>query len=232
MSRRPKSPTLTPRDLTVAWQSASLLLDYPGPDLLSRLPLLASAAALLPVEVGGPLGRTVAALSQADLDTLEQEYVATFDRDRRHSLFLTYFSHGDTRKRGMALLRFREAYAACGVDHVASELPDHLCLVLEFAATVDREAGRALLLEHRAGIEVLRIALTEVDSRWAGALQAVSATLPPLTGDDHDVVARLVASGPAEEEVGLAPYPVTGPDTPIDLPMPTVLTGERGGDPR
>jgi len=35
---------------------------------------------------------------------------------------------------------------------------------------------------------------------------AVSATLPPLRGDERDAVRRLAAEGPPEEEVGLAPF--------------------------
>jgi len=232
VARAVRQHALSPEELTVAWQAASLLLDYPDADLLTRLPMLATAASRLPGLVGEPLADTVEALSSTDLSTLEQDYVATFDRNRRHSLYLTYFSHGDTRKRGMALLRFREVYRRHGVCNVDSELPDHLGLVLEFAATVDQSDGRDLLLAHRAGIEVLRISLREAGSRWAGAVQAVCATLLPLSGTDEELVARLVAQGPPEEEVGLAPYPVSGPDTPIDLPMPTVLAGNRGGDPR
>ncbi len=53
---------------------------------------------------------------------------------------------------------------------------------------------------------MLRIALTEAGSRWAGAVQAVTATLPPLRGDEWDAVRRLAAEGPPEEEVGLAPF--------------------------
>ena len=41
------------------------------------------------------------------------------------------------------------------------EAPDHLPVVLEFAATVDPVAGRRLLVEHRVPIDVLREALTE-----------------------------------------------------------------------
>ena len=71
------------------------------------------------------------------LSELEADYVETFDTRRRHNLFLTYFAHGDTRKRGMALLRFKQTYLASGFELTDTELPDHLCVVLEYAATVD-----------------------------------------------------------------------------------------------
>jgi nitrate reductase delta subunit len=215
---------LTPEQLTVAWQAASLVLDYPRPDLLDRLALLDRAATALPPGVGEPLHRTVVALGTAELEVLERDYVETFDQTKRHSLFLTWFAHGDTRKRGQALLRFRQTYRASGFEDSPTELPDHLCVVLEYAATIDRDGGRQLLLDHRAGLEVLRLSLIESGSRWAGALEAVCGTLPPLRGDTHEAIRRLAAQGPPEEEVGLAPYP-TGPTL---LPVPSVPRS-RGG---
>ena len=74
-----------------------------------------------------------------------QDYVETFDNRRRCNLFLTYFAHGDTRKRGMALLRFKQTYLRSGfvLDADVGELPDHLCVVLEYAATIDQRLGSA-----------------------------------------------------------------------------------------
>ncbi len=88
-----------------------------------------------------PLRACVARLQETPLTELEADYVETFDNRRRHNLFLTYFAHGDTRKRGMALLRFKQTYLASGFELTDAELPDHLCVVLEYAATVDRERG-------------------------------------------------------------------------------------------
>ena len=44
-------------------------------------------------------------------------YVETFDLRRRASLYLTYYAHGDTRERGMALLRLKKLYRAAGLPH-------------------------------------------------------------------------------------------------------------------
>ena len=228
MSRRSE---LSREQLLIAWQSASLLLDYPDEELLARLDLIREASHGLPAAVGDPLREVVVQLQAASLPDLQADYVATFDTRRRCNLFLTYFAHGDTRKRGVALLRFKQTYLASGfdLDQAGGELPDHLCVVLEYAACVDPERGRQLLLDHRAGLELLRISLVEMGSRWAGVLQAVSATLPPLRGDERDVVRRLAAEGPPEEEVGLTPYgtpqfdaALTERQASVDLPMPTV----------
>ena len=69
------------------------------------------------------------------------QYAEVFDWKRRRTLFLTYYTAGDTRNRGMALLAFSDMYRAAGVIPPARELPDHLAVLLEFAATVD-EARR------------------------------------------------------------------------------------------
>jgi nitrate reductase delta subunit len=201
------APALPAEQLTIAWQSASLLLDYPDESLIGQLALIRRALPALTADVAGPLGATVRHLSDGTLQELQAQYVETFDSRRRHNLYLTYFAHGDTRRRGVALLRFRQTYLRSGFVLDDSELPDHLCVVLEYAATVDRTLGYRLILDHRAGLELLRIALTEADSPWAGAVQAVTSTLPPLRGDEHDAIARLAAEGPPREEVGLLPYP-------------------------
>ena len=221
--RPPKKPGLGDTELAAAWQVASLLLGYPDDELLERRPLLRRAVGGLPESAGTPLSRVLDHLDATPLRDLESDYVATFDHRKRCCLYLSYYAYGDTRKRGMALLRFKQAYEAAGLVLDDGELPDHLAVVLEFAATGDLAQGRRLLLEHRAGLELLRLALTESGSPWAGVLEAVSATLPPLTGRNEAAVARLIAEGPPEEEVGLAPY---GSDAaasgPVFLPDPVL----------
>jgi nitrate reductase delta subunit len=221
-------------EVRIVWQCASLLLAYPDPDLPGRLDVVGRASSALPARTAEPLRACVAALSGVPGPSLEAEYVETFDTARRNSLFLTYFAHGDTRKRGAALLRFAQTYRAAGVELEAAELPDHLCVVLEYAATVDLDAGRRLILDHRAGLELLRLSLAESGSRWSGALTAVTAALPALGDNELDAVRRLAAQGPPEEEVGLSPYGEPTADVvlrehrrAVALPMPSVREAVR-----
>lgn len=194
----------------VAWQAQSLLLGYPDEVLLGRRPLLRAAAAALPAAVGAPLNVFLDHVDRTPLTELAADYVATFDHRKRFSPYLTYFAYGDTRKRGMALLRFKHAYRAAGLElddgSDDAELPDHLAVVLEFGATGDPVVARRLLVEHRAGLELMRLGLRESGSPWAAVLESVSATLPSLGRREHEAVARLAAEGPPEEEVGLAPF--------------------------
>jgi nitrate reductase molybdenum cofactor assembly chaperone NarJ/NarW len=211
----------------VAWQCSSLLLGYPDERLLSDLATVRRAVPTLPAELGTPLRGVADQLGGRPLAELQSAYVETFDNRRRTNLFLTYFAHGDTRKRGIALLRFKQTYLASGFELDESELPDHLCVVLEYAATIDPEQGRLLLLDHRAGLELLRIGLADEGSPWAGAVEAVCATLPALRGKEREAIARLAAEGPPAEEVGLTPYGTPQFDAAlhertVDLPMPTV----------
>ncbi len=203
--RRPRA-ALSPAQLTIAWQSVSLLLDYPDEGQLDRVDLLREASQDLPPGIGDSVRAFLDHLESTPLPELQADYVETFDTRRRCNLFLTYFAHGDTRKRGMALLRFKQTYLRAGYELDDAELPDHLCVVLEFAATVDQGLGRDLILDHRAGLELLRLSLGDLGSPWAHLIDAVTATLPPLRGDERDAVRRLAAEGPPEEEVGLAPF--------------------------
>lgn len=236
MSARRPAPSLPAEQLTIVWQSVSLLLDYPDEGMLERADLLRLASLGLPAPIGDSLRAFLDHLERIPLPQLEADYVETFDNRRRCNLFLTYFAHGDTRKRGMALLRFKQTYLRAGFELDDAELPDHLCVVLEFAGTVDQVLGRDLMLDHRAGLELLRLSLRDLGSPWAHLVDAVTATLPPLRGEERDAVRRLAAEGPPEEEVGLAPFaqPQFSPAasreaqaTSTPLPMPSFPGGRR-----
>lgn len=187
------------------YQAVSLMIDYPTADLIDRLPLVREVMAERG-PVARPLLGLVEHLESAPLEDLQVEYVETFDLRRRCCLYLTYYRYGDTRKRGLALVDVIEAYKAAGAELGEGELPDHLGVLLEFGAQHDLDSCRALLVQHRAGLELLRISLSDRGSAWAGALETVSATLPAIGGDDRDAVRRLVAQGPPDEEVGLEAF--------------------------
>ncbi|MDQ0958158.1 nitrate reductase delta subunit [Streptomyces sp. B4I13] len=213
-----KTTRTTPTDHwhPAAWQAQSLLLAYPDEQFEHHLALAGRVAATLPEPVARPLLRFTEHAERTTPADLATAYVATFDHRKRCCPYLTYYAHGDTRKRGIGLLRLKQTYAAAGWQLGDDELPDHLAVVLEFAAT-DPATGHSLLTEHRAGLELLRLALNDDGSPWAHVLDSVSATLPALAGDDREAVMRLAAQGPPEEQVGLDPYA-----SPVFLPDPVV----------
>ncbi len=147
----------------------------------------------------------------ADPLRVAADYVDTFDMKRRTTMYLTYWTAGDTRGRGTAMLEFTKTYQSAGTPPPSGEAPDFLPLVLEFAATVDADAGRRLLVAYRVSIEILHAALTDMNSPYAGAVAAVSATLPAPTEQDVARACRLAEAGPPTEGVGLQPFTLTVP---------------------
>lgn len=188
------------------WALLSFLLRYPGPEVAAARDELAAELAALPE---GParaaLERFLAGWT-GDETALAARYVETFDLRRRAGLHLTYYAHGDTRERGMALLRLKKLYRAAGLPMQSAELPDHLTVMLAFAALAPPGHGEALLGEHRPAIELLRLSLHDLGSPYAHVLDAIAAGLPPLSVSERGEVERLAREGPPDEAVGLEPY--------------------------
>lgn len=208
----------------ITQMAASILLDYPSEANLAKYPVVAGSLAGLPQAIESRLRGFLDYAEQVGHDVLAQEYVTTFDQRRKCTLYLSYFLTGDTRKRGMALLSFTEAYKAAGWEMAANELPDYLPVVLEFAAVGDAELAGVLLSSHREGLEVLREALESMASPWAGVVSAVTATLPPISSRTRERVLDLIAGGPPMEMVGVD---ALGPLERRVLPIDTVGSGAR-----
>nr|WP_029287889.1 nitrate reductase molybdenum cofactor assembly chaperone [Cellulomonas sp. HZM] len=191
----------------VVRQAAASCLTYPDAELVARAPVV--RAALREQRVSG-FDAVLDLLERCPLPELEQRYVEVFDLSRRHALYLSYWTDGDTRRRGEVLGRFKAAYRASGflVD-TRGELPDYLPMVLEFAATVDPDVGEQILREYRPSLELLRIGLVEDATpstlAYGQVVAAVCATLPGASPADRAAVQAMV-DGPPAELVGLEPY--------------------------
>ena len=168
----------------LVWQAVSLLLVFADDGLAGRL----DAVDELLGHISGPpaalLQQTVAALRAREPMAAAMDYVATFDMRRRATMYLTYWTAGDTRNRGREMLAVATAYREAGVQPPGGEAPDHLTVVLEFAATVDPEVGRRLLDQHRVPIDVLRGALADAKSPYEPMRAAVGETLPAATDQE------------------------------------------------
>lgn len=197
------------RETAVARLACAWLLTYPDETLLDRLDEIAAAVATLPPATRQPLEQALAHVSGTPLLDLQRHYVEVFDLRKRACLYLTYWTAGETRNRGMAILRFKQAYTDAGFAAPESELADHLAVVLEFAAHADRVTGEALLAEHHGPIALLRDAVRRFESPYAHVLDAVVATLPELTAEIARRMAEIAASGPPVEQVGLEPFAAT-----------------------
>jgi nitrate reductase delta subunit len=196
----------TERDRRLLFAALSILLRYPDEWLLDRVPLLRRAFHELPPSAAAPLAAFLGHLAARPLVELQSGYVATFDLKRRHCLHLTYYLNGDTRRRGMALWRFQDAYRGRGLDVQDGELPDFLPALLELAASGHEDIALALILEHRQGIEVLLRSLEQAASPYADVVRVLVGALPEPSAAVLAAAATLAAEGPPAEQVGLEPF--------------------------
>jgi nitrate reductase molybdenum cofactor assembly chaperone NarJ/NarW len=195
----------------VVLQAASLLLQYPDRRWRERLPVVEEALRRLPP--GAPRAGLLALVEHARpcrAADLEEHYVEVFDRRRRCCLHLTWWTDGETRRRGLALARLKALYRTHGFELQGGELPDYLPVVLEFAAQGDVTLGLHLLQEHRPAIELLRLALTDIGTPYASVLTGLCALLPGVSPADEAAAVALARNGPPGESVGLTPYGAPG----------------------
>lgn len=197
---------LTAEQIALARLAASWLLWYPDETLVARLPEIDRAVATLPSGPREPLAQFLAHLDGTPLVDVQRHYVSIFDMKRKACPYLSYWTDGDTRNRGVAILRFKQAYLESGFDLGDEELADHLAVVLEFAAVGDPSTGEALLAEHAAPIGLLREALADLDSVYVHVLDAVLATMGEITPEVAARMVELAGSGPPVEQVGLEPF--------------------------
>ncbi|MET0740228.1 MAG: nitrate reductase molybdenum cofactor assembly chaperone [Candidatus Nanopelagicales bacterium] len=187
---------------------AAACLLYPDDSFVAERSLLRAAVSELPS--GQPrtwLGEFLAYAARTPLSRLATHYVDVFDLSRKQTLYLSYWTDGDTRRRGEVLGRFKQRYRASGflVD-THGELTDYLPLVLEYAALADPADGLALLQEYRASVELIRLGLVDLGTPYARVLEAVCDTLPGPSPGDRAAVMAMAAAGPPREEVGLEPF--------------------------
>ena len=199
---RPKGPAAhTPYKLL------SLLFLYPDERIIEARPEILAAVAQLPASPQKEaIERFCRYWAGATPTALARAYVETFDLQKRSGLYLSFYLHGDTRQRGMALLRLKRLYRAAGLVLEGQELPDYLPVMLEFAAAAPPGYGETILSEYRAALALVQRHLREIDSPYTHLLDAIQAGQPALSPAEAEHLGRLIANGPPSEQVGLEPF--------------------------
>lgn len=159
----------------------SLLLLYPESDWLAALPEMEDAL-VSEADFNGDahirMAPLFAQLRDTPLIALQENYVATFDRNPSHSLHLFEHIHGESRDRGSAMIDLLNEYWKHNFDASAAELPDYVPLFLEFLSLLP--AGEALELLGDA-VHVLAAVGRKLDangSPYATAFQVLEALSP------------------------------------------------------
>jgi len=158
------------------FKAAALILTYPEAELLTRLDTI--DAALAGTNAAESFAPILSHLRGKGLSKLQSFHIQEFDLSRKHALHLSYWTDGDTRRRGEVLAEIKAVYRESGllVD-TGGELPDYLPMMLEFAVA-DRDRGTALLQRFRASLELIRLGLEKDRLPHAGVLAAVCGSLP------------------------------------------------------
>lgn len=183
----------------------SLLLQYPSEQIKSVTKDIRTEMSFLSGDDAGDISQFLDWVDTTSLLDAQSHYVSIFDRKRRACLYLSYYLNGDTRRRGMALVRFKELYAEFGLLASDEELPDFLPTVLQFAAAYNHEVGMQVLSEHYSGIEVLHKALVDAKSPYAHVVHPLVRNIPKSESADTDTH-RLITEGVPAELVGLEPF--------------------------
>ncbi len=157
-------------------RALALLLGYPSQGLRAHLPQLLDAIdaeAVVPAARRAELHALAAELTRLDAYEVESRYVETFDRGRATSLHLFEHVHGDSRDRGPAMVDLVQTYEKAGLLLAPEELPDHLCVVLEFASTQPPRLAQEFLGEVAHILTAVFSALLQRGSPYAAVVAAV-----------------------------------------------------------
>ena len=157
-------------------RALALLLSYPDADMRSKLTdimsVLSLERALSPSRIS-ELKNLSEQLQSLDPLEVESRYVETFDRGRSTCLNLFEHVHGDSRDRGPAMIDLSQTYAQSGLVLDPDELPDHLCVVLEFASTQTEDVAKSFLDEMAHILNSIFSALLKRESPYAAVIAAV-----------------------------------------------------------
>jgi len=187
----------------------SLLLCYPESDWLAALPELEDALAA-EADFNGEANLRMAPLfeqlRQTGLIALQENYVATFDRNPSHSLHLFEHIHGESRDRGSAMIDLLQEYWKHDFDASASELPDYVPLFLEFLSQLPAEEALELLGDAVHVLATIGRKLDANGSPYATAFQLLEA-LSPVAAQElaeppvHDMDEAMEMFGPSMDGV-------------------------------
>lgn len=130
-----------PESNNLKWplKAVAMLLHYPDADLQTHIDQVAEVLLVRPelsTEERASLEQFAESLRHRDLYDLEADYVETFDRSKKVSLYLFEHVHGESRDRGPAMVELSNAYKEKGFIIDCRELPDYLPMFLEFCASL------------------------------------------------------------------------------------------------
>ncbi|MEK0084185.1 nitrate reductase molybdenum cofactor assembly chaperone [Benzoatithermus flavus] len=180
------------------FKALGAILDYPTAELQAAIREIEACL----VEEGVLSSRQLRALAplldrlgDGDLLELQEEWIALFDRSRRLGLHLHEHTYGESRDRGMAMVRLMQLYRLHGLELVKGEIPDYLPAFLEFLSLVPLASARRMLADAVAILLILAERLEAKGSPYA-ALFTVLAALSDRKAASEELEALRSAAPP------------------------------------
>ena len=158
----------------------SALLCYPEADLVEALPEFQAALDQMP-ELDAHregLQALLDYLGGNSLRHIQEEYVATFDRNRLHALYIFEHVFGEERDRGSAMVDLLEEYRRHGFELGDDELPDYLPALLEFFSHISPDEAQKLLGDAIHVINHIGKNLRTASSPYAAVLECAVSLSP------------------------------------------------------
>ncbi|CAK0765405.1 nitrate reductase 1 molybdenum cofactor assembly chaperone [Azospirillaceae bacterium] len=199
--------------------------DWPAGEVADAVEACLDAECLLPGSTREGVAALLAWLRREDDLTLQEDYVALFDRNRTLSLHLYEHLLGESRDRGQAMVDLIGLYQRNGFMPTERELPDFLPLVCEFLSEIPGEQAQAVLGDAVTVLTALQQRLEQRGSRYA----AVFSGLIALSGGKPDaaVLAKLLAG--SEDQDSLEALDRVWAEEPVRFDAGSALKG--GGCP-
>lgn len=155
------------QDRRLIYSAASLLLDYPGHEVLASLD--SAAADVGSIACGrarGVLEEALRYLRSTPREDAEEAYTATFDFEPSCSLGLAYHLFGDTAERAEALIALNRTYREANCEPV-NHVPDYAPALLEFMSRCPDKTAAQLAAVYAQAVFRLAGALRERGSIYA-----------------------------------------------------------------
>ena len=158
----------------------SALLCYPEADLVEALPEFQAALDQMPELAAHREGLQTLLdyLGGNSLRHIQEEYVATFDRNRLHALYIFEHVFGEERDRGSAMVDLLEEYRRHGFELGDDELPDYLPALLEFFSHISPDEAQKLLGDAIHVINHIGKNLRTAGSPYAAVLECAVSLSP------------------------------------------------------
>src|SRR6188768_1415484 len=94
----------------VIYQAASLCLSHPDDVVLAAAPVITEALHESAPSAEAFFAPLLTWWRATPTEQVRESYVDTFDMSKRHALYLSYWTDGDTRRRGMVLADLKQRY--------------------------------------------------------------------------------------------------------------------------